>query len=185
MKFLHFPRDCDFTQTVVDYREGKNLLPGLAICRLNAHTHCSRLSWLIIYEQPTAMRFLASPEGKLAWQIIGTSEPIICHDWWGAATAKSFGFLGWMVQSGTYTSHPAAFFDQPFAAPHQSWEIIGSEVPIISHDSFPPGEAKNRNRTLYHSTSRSIPLGCGRLAYAIWEPRLRLTFHRNICKMWK
>ena len=23
---------------------------------------------------------LASPEGKLAWQIIGTSEPIIYHD---------------------------------------------------------------------------------------------------------
>ena len=41
-----------------------------------------------------------------------------------------------MVQSGTYTSHPAAFFDQPFAAPHQS---AGSEVPS---DSFPPGEAK-------------------------------------------
>ena len=38
-----------------------------------------------------------------------------------------------MVQSGTYTSHPAAFFDQPFAAPHQS---AGSEVPS---DSFPPG----------------------------------------------
>ena len=103
------------------------------------------------------MRLLASPEGvaersesfkimiaggnhteikKLAWQIIGTSEPIIYHDWWGAATAKSFGFLGWMVQSGTYTSHPAAFLDQPFAAPHQS---AGSEVPS---DSFPPGEAK-------------------------------------------
>ena len=93
------------------------------------------------------MRFLASPEGvaersesfkimiaggnhteikKLAWQIIGTSEPIIYHDWWGAATAKSFGFLCWMVQSGTYTSHRAAFLDQPFAAPHQS---AGSEVP--------------------------------------------------------
>ena len=41
-----------------------------------------------------------------------------------------------MVQSGTYTSHPAAFLDQPFAAPHQS---AGSEVPS---DSFPPGEAK-------------------------------------------
>ena len=61
----------------------------------------SRLFWLIIYEQPTAMRLLASPEGvaersesfkimiaggnhteikKLAWQIIGTSEPIIYHD---------------------------------------------------------------------------------------------------------
>ena len=41
-----------------------------------------------------------------------------------------------MVQSGTYTSHRAAFLDQPFAAPHQS---AGSEVPS---DSFPPGEAK-------------------------------------------
>ncbi len=44
------------------------------------HTLCSRLSRLIINEQPTAMRLLASPEGKLAWQIIGTSEPIIYHD---------------------------------------------------------------------------------------------------------
>ena len=41
-----------------------------------------------------------------------------------------------MVQSGTYIAHPAAFLDQPFAAPHQS---AGSEVPS---DSFPPGEAK-------------------------------------------
>ena len=65
------------------------------------HAKRSRLFCPIIYEQPTAMRLLASPEGvaersesfkmmiaggnhteikKLAWQIIGTSEPIIYHD---------------------------------------------------------------------------------------------------------
>ena len=54
----------------------------------------TRLSWLIIYEQPTAMRLLASPGGKLDFLTIGTSEPIGKKAWWGAATAKSFGFLG-------------------------------------------------------------------------------------------
>ena len=44
-----------------------------------------------------------------------------------------------MVQSGTYTSHPAAFLDQPFAAPHQS---AGSEVPS---DSFPRGKPRGAN----------------------------------------
>ena len=57
-----------------------------------------------------------------------------------------------MVQSGTYTSHRAAFLDQPFAAPHQS---AGSEVPS---DSFPPGEAK-----------RCKPLACT-LYYRWREP---------------
>ena len=45
--------------------------------------------------------------------------------------------------------------------------------------------ALGKTGSRYHSTSRSIPLDCGRLAYAIWEPHRRLTFHRNICKMWK
>ena len=65
------------------------------------HSDCSRQSWLQIYKFPMAARLLASPEGvaersesfkimiaggnhteikKLAWQIIGTSEPIIYHD---------------------------------------------------------------------------------------------------------
>ena len=65
------------------------------------HSDCSRQSWLKIYKFPMAARLLASPEGvaersesfkmmiaggnhteikKLAWQIIGTSEPIIYHD---------------------------------------------------------------------------------------------------------
>ena len=43
-----------------------------------------------------------------------------------------------MVKTGTSATHPVAFLDQPFAAPHQS---AGSEVPS---DSFPPGEAERR-----------------------------------------
>ena len=78
----------------------------------------TRLSWLIIYEQPTAMRLLASPEGvaersesfkimiaggnhskirKLDFLAIGSSEPIAKKDWQGAAIAKSLGFPHWMV----------------------------------------------------------------------------------------
>ena len=34
------------------------------------------------------------------------------------------------------------------ATPHQSFLISGSEVPLIKKSSFPPGEAKNRNREL-------------------------------------
>ena len=60
-----------------------------------------------------------------------------------------------MVQSGTYTSHPAAFLDQPFAAPHQSFLSTGSEVPLDKKSSFPPGEAKRCKPlacTLYYSS---------------------------------
>ena len=45
-----------------------------------------------------------------------------------------------------YAIHPTAFINQPVAAPHQSRQIIGSEVPIIYRDSFPPGEAKGQLR---------------------------------------
>ena len=34
------------------------------------------------------------------------------------------------------------------AAPHQSRQNIGSEMPIFHRDSFPPGEAKGRLRKL-------------------------------------
>ena len=47
-----------------------------------------------------------------------------------------------MVKTETYATQPAAFIDQPFAAPHQS---AGSEAPS---DSFPPGEAKGGSRKL-------------------------------------
>ena len=40
--------------------------------------------------------------------------------------------------------HPAAFINQPVAAPHQPFLPIGSEVPLVKKSSFPPGEAKKR-----------------------------------------
>ena len=62
-----------------------------------------------------------------------------------------------MVQSGTYIAHPAAFLDQPFAAPHQSFLSTGSEVPFDKKSSFPPGEAKNSETFgIYHSLKRSV-----------------------------
>ena len=42
------------------------------------------------------------------------------------------------------TIHPAAFMNQPVAAPHQAFLPIGSEVPLVKKSSFPPGEAKKR-----------------------------------------
>ena len=36
--------------------------------------------YFVEWYEPKSFEFLASPEGKLAWQIIGTSEPIIYHD---------------------------------------------------------------------------------------------------------
>ena len=67
------------------------------------HTPCSRLSWLIIYERPTAMRFLASPGGKLSRWTIGTSEPIVCRDWWGVATGWSMNAAGWVAFVSVFT----------------------------------------------------------------------------------
>ena len=49
-----------------------------------------------------------------------------------------------MVKFGTYATHPAAFVNQPFAAPHQSFLAIGSEVPIAKKSSFPSGEAEGK-----------------------------------------
>ena len=68
-----------------------------------------------------------------------------------------------MVKTETNTTHPAAFFDQPIATPHQSRQNIGSEVPIFHRDSFPPGEAKN-SETFghYHSTCFSVAWVSGR-----------------------
>ena len=65
-----------------------------------------------------------------------------------------------MVQSGTYASHPAAFLDQPFAAPHQSFLSTGSEVPLDKKSSFPPGEAKRCKPlacTLYYRAGTNRP----------------------------
>ena len=47
-----------------------------------------------------------------------------------------------MEKTRTYAIHPAAFKNQPVAAPHQSFLPIGSEAPIVKKSSFPPGEAK-------------------------------------------
>ena len=44
----------------------------------------TRQSWLKIYEFPMAVRFLASPEGKLDFLTIGTSEPIGKKADWGS-----------------------------------------------------------------------------------------------------
>ena len=48
-----------------------------------------------------------------------------------------------MEKTRTYATHPAAFVNQPVAAPHQAFLPIGSEVPLVKKSSFPPGEAKN------------------------------------------
>ena len=53
-----------------------------------------------------------------------------------------------MVETETYTIHPAAFIDQPVATPHQSFLSTGSEVPFDKKSSFPPGEAKGQLREL-------------------------------------
>ncbi len=53
-----------------------------------------------------------------------------------------------MEKTGTYAIHPSAFINQPFAAPHQSFLAIGSEVPIVKKSSFPSGEAKGQLRKL-------------------------------------
>ena len=53
-----------------------------------------------------------------------------------------------MVKTEANTIHPAAFVNQPVAAPHQSFLPIGSEVPLVKKSSFPPGEAKRRLREL-------------------------------------
>ena len=77
-----------------------------------------------------------------------------------------------MVKIGTYSTHPAAFLDQPFAAPHQSFLPIGSEVPIDKKSSFPPGEAKRGSRgSCIHSTDGSVAEASGRLLvdpYRAW-----------------
>ena len=58
--------------------------------------------------------------------------------------AKSFRFPRWVEKTRTYSIHPVAFIDQPFAAPHQSFLAIGSEVPIAKKSSFPSGEAEGK-----------------------------------------
>ncbi len=58
--------------------------------------------------------------------------------------AKSFRFPRWVEKTRTYSIHPVAFIDQPFAAPHQSFLSIGSEVPIAKKSSFPSGEAEGK-----------------------------------------
>ena len=52
----------------------------------------------------------------------------------------------WMAKTKTTTTHPAAFKNQPVAAPHQSFLPIGSEAPIVKKSSFPPGEAEKLRR---------------------------------------
>ena len=77
-----------------------------------------------------------------------------------------------MVKIGTYSTHPAAFLDQPFAAPHQSFLPIGSEVPIDKKSSFPPGEAKRGScGSCILSTDGSVAEASGRLLvdpYRAW-----------------
>ena len=65
------------------------------------------------------------------------------------------------------TIHPTTLVSQPFATPHQSCQTIGSEVPIIWHDSFPPGEAKGQLRKLVPFNQLLAKIrGCGRLIAA-------------------
>ena len=60
------------------------------------------------------------------------------------------------------TIHPAAFMNQPVAAPHQAFLPIGSEVPLVKKSSFPPGEAKNsKDVGKYHSIGYSVAYTSG------------------------
>ena len=80
----------------------------------------------------------------------------------GQRKLKISTVVRWMAKTKTTTIHPAAFIDQPVATPHQSRQTIGSEVPIVHRDSFPPGEAKGCKPlacTLYYG-------GCGIFAAA-------------------
>ena len=58
----------------------------------------------------------------------------------------------------TNTIHPAAFQNQPVAAPHQAFLPIGSEEPLVKKSSFPPGEAKGMLREL---ASFNVPICSG------------------------
>ena len=71
-----------------------------------------------------------------------------------------------MVETETYTIHPAAFIDQPVATPHQSFLSTGSEVPFDKKSSFPPGEAKGKKPQAIHNqrTTLSRKLRVARLA---------------------
>ena len=74
------------------------------------------------------------------------------------------------------TIHPAAFMNQPVAAPHQAFLPIGSEVPLVKKSSFPRGKPRTQKflaisiqptallRELREATS--LPY----MAYAILQP---------------
>ena len=71
-----------------------------------------------------------------------------------------------MEKTRTYATHPAAFVNQPVAAPHQAFLPIGSEVPLVKKSSFPPGEAKSGNHKLLPFIGRFRPVTFGRILSA-------------------
>ena len=83
---------------------------------------------------------LGFPRGEAAG-IDGTSEPASPADEGWRELESSKIPVEW-YKTETNAIYPAAFMNKPVAAPHQSRQNIGSEMPIFHRDSFPPGEAK-------------------------------------------
>ena len=83
---------------------------------------------------------LGFPRGEAAG-IDGTSEPASPADEGWRELESSKIPVEW-YKTETNAIYPAAFMNKPVAAPHQSRQNTGSEMPIFHRDSFPPGGAK-------------------------------------------
>ena len=98
---------------------------------------------------------LGFPRGEAAG-IDGTSEPASPADEGWRELESSKIPVEWH-KTETNAIYPAAFMNKPVAAPHQSRQNIGSEMPIFHRDSFPPGEAKNsEDFGEYHTSKHSV-----------------------------
>ena len=73
---------------------------------------------------------------------------------------------GWMEYVLVFSTQRGNLKLLAIATPHQSRQNIGSEMPIFHRDSFPPGEAKNRNRKLLPFIQPLYPISFGRLIAA-------------------
>ena len=84
-----------------------------------------------------------------------------------------------MVEIETNATHPAAFLNHSVAAPHQSRQNIGSEMPIFHRDSFPPGEAKGNKPFAFHNqrTTLSRKLRVAKLATPRWRCKTAGAYH--------
>ena len=77
---------------------------------------------------------LGFPRGEAAG-IDGTSEPASPADEGWRELESSKIPVEW-YKTETNAIYPAAFMNKPVAAPHQSRQNIGSEMPIFHRDSF-------------------------------------------------